>query len=84
MAESKFKEYVVGLRDDTNDPYTASVHEPVVRCRDCAYYGAIDTFQLVGAEHPMLRMGCIRQHETCKPDDFCSWGIRRGEVDADV
>lgn len=76
MAESKFKEYVVGLRDDTNDPYTASVHEPIVRCKDCERCKYTRFYH-----HGTEQYTCTRLlAHSVKPDDFCSWGVRREDL----
>lgn len=69
-------EYVCDcLRDgDRVSPrWGKSVHEQVVRCRDCAMYEDVST--------------CVKDFSVCKrfdesyhitePDGFCAWGERR-------
>ena len=42
---------------------------PVVRCRDCKAYG----HHLGSGKHACL----IMQLPYCKPDDYCSYGVRK-------
>lgn len=68
-------EYII---DMSNSIYTSqdnlihfdfsSIHEEIVRCRDCAYYE-----DYIGR--------CVRRYHpmAVTPDGFCKWGERKGD-----
>lgn len=43
----------------------------VVRCKDCAHYGHILRDELHAC--------CLYMLPYCRPDDYCSFGLRKGD-----
>lgn len=69
-------EYVCDcLRDgDRVSPrWGKSVHEQVVRCRDCAMYEEVST---CGKDFSVCKRFDESYHIT-EPDGFCAWGIEK-------
>ena len=62
---------------DILDYMTPIDAEPVVRCKDCKWYGRVDKRRFYRG------MDCLQKHiDTIVPDrDFCSKAERRGEQD---
>lgn len=66
---SVFQEAIYGVRffDEKREEGRVERRESIVRCRDCKEYNTV-----------------LYQHITCelleryvKPNDFCSWGIKK-------
>ena len=61
---------LTSLREVLEDTPAADVVE-VVRCKDCAHYGGI-TFGNI-----CRRWSALNIKNCTKPDDYCSYGIRK-------
>ena len=64
-------------------PKSVNVNAPcleveIVRCRDCVFWASVENQYAAGDSKPVaVVMGCTRHGEPSKPEDFCSWALRR-------
>ena len=52
---------------------------PVVRCRDCKYYEEYRTNKNKQIMRYCMRMAKNDMEYHVKPDDYCSYGVKKGE-----
>lgn len=72
-------EHIIDWADDLIiDTFSKnSLHEPVVRCRDCKYYYEVDEY------HPQGNYDrrCCKYFDTysdeVEPNGFCAWGEKK-------
>ena len=70
-------EYIVEFGDRPINEDNEYIHEPIVRCRDCAYICHREYNS--GPEYQTCSYFDSRYAEV-EPDGFCAWGVRK--VDA--
>lgn len=76
MSEYVFRYYKFDIPEDASDDYATenadhygTIHEPIVRCRDCRFY----THDELGDYCTQFDFGFVMKEF---PHGFCSWGER--------
>ena len=59
----------VGLAMAEVRAHGAELHEPIIRCRDCAYM----------SDDGLTTAWCSENFREVRPRDFCAWGERSEE-----
>lgn len=62
------------IKAELNAWYVES--EPIVRCRDCKYYGCYDGSMWCSRTYEQVPGGTC-DYQTVDPDGFCAWGERK-------
>ena len=73
-AASMTEEYIGWLDDDWNT--VLDQNQPIVRCRDCRYYGYYDGSTWCSRTYEQVPSGTC-DYQTVEPDGFCAWGERK-------